>query len=335
MQKEIQKKLDAQLEKGNKPKTLVRVLEVSDAPLLSADILERDKRTEDLVEINFRDQSAKIVETSKAPKLTHKVLAKIGKPVKSVEFFHDEIDVSVNVRDGRPFSLDIAEDQLRIDNGERIDAIGQKDTPEAKEKHDTLFREMNIVIKQLTVAKMITDPQLSFNGVGDGTPIENQSMVLLNSLMDAYAVVNFPAEDQIYQAEVLRGVPGEAAILLKQGFELYPLGSLGKKTADLSESEIQQLEASNLAQHRVLVSSMLPELNLSYNGHGQKNAFPVEELCGRFLQTLHEAYRVVNIPEARRDALSRFQGLGGNYGNRTETVPESVADDGGEVSPSA
>ena len=177
---------------------------------------------------------------------------------------------------------------------------------------------------------MIAEPEFSYNGVGNGVPIEKRSVILLNLLFDAYFVANVPVEDEIFQVEVLRGVPGEAALLLQQGFELYPLGALKKKSADLSDTEIEQLEASNLAQRRVLVSSMIPRLNLSYNGHGEENAFPVEDIYGRYLQTLFEAYRVVNIPTARRDALLRFQRLFGNQ-NRKGADAQPVADDGGAV----
>ena len=152
--------------------------------------------------------------------------------------------------------------------------------------------------------------------------------MLLNLLFDAYFVANVPVEDEIFQVEVLRGVPGEAALLLQQGFELYPLGTLKKKSADLSDTEIEQLEASNLAQHRVLVSSMIPRLNLSYNGHGEENAFPVEDICGRYLQTLFEAYRVTNIPDARHAALSRFPRVGDN-GDGANQHSASVENDGG------
>ena len=132
-----------------------------------------------------------------------------------------------------------------------------------------------------------------------------------------------------FKITVLRGVPGEAAILLQSGFELYPLGELGKKMVDLSGTEIEQLEARNIAQRRVLVSSLMPGLNLSYNGQGHKNAFPVEDISERYLQTLFEAYRVVNIPTARRDALLRFQRLFGN-GNGKEADVKSVEADGGQ-----
>ena len=319
----IQQKIDAQIAKGNKPAPAVRIIETADAPLLSVELIDNDKRESDIVEINFRDKSAYVVEASNAPILTHEVLDTKGKPIKSVEVDFEGEKPVVSVRDGKPLSLEIAEDRLRIAYRERFDAIGAEDTPEAKDKHSKLLTEHNKAIRQLTVANMIANPQFSYNGVGKGSPVEELKL-LLNMLFEAYAVVNFPSEDEIFQITVLRGVPGEAAILLQSGFELYPLGELGKKMVDLSDTEIEQLEARNIAQRRVLVSSLIPGLNLSYNGQGNKNAFPVEDISQRYLATLFEAYRVVNIPTARRDALLRFQRLFGN-GDRKEADVKSLA----------
>lgn len=91
-------------------------------------------------------------------------------------------------------------------------------------------------------------------------------------------------EDEIYQIECLRGVPIEASILLQQGFEFYPLGTLKKRNVDLSDTEIQRIEAGNRAQQQVLVSSLLPKLNLSFSVAGRKRAYPVENLSDRCLK---------------------------------------------------
>ena len=328
MQKEIQQKIDAQLKKGNKPAPAVRIIETADAPLLSVELVDKDTRESDIVEINFRDKSAYVVEASNAPILTHEVLDTKGKPIKSVEVDFEGEKPVVYVRDGKPFSLEIEEERLRIAHRKRVDAIGAEDTPEAKEKHSKLLTEHSKAIRQLTVSKMIANPQFSYNGVGKGRPVE-ELVLLLNMLFEAYAIVNFPEADEKYQVTVLRGVPGEAAIMLQQGFELYPLGELKKKMVDHSDADIAQLEKRRRAERRVLVSSLMPGLNLSYNGQGHKNAFPVEDISERYLQTLFEAYRVVNIPTARRDALLRFQRLFGN-GNGKEADVKSVEADGGQ-----
>ena len=329
MQKEIQKKLDAQIAKGNKPAPAVRIIETADAPLLSGELVDKDKRESDIVEINFRDKSAYVVEASNAPILTHKVLAEKGKPIKSVEIDFDGEKPVVHVRDGKPLSLQIAEDQLTIAHRERVDAIGAEDTPEAKDTHSKLLTEHDKAIRQLTVARMIAAPEFSYNGVGEGRPVEELKLLLF-TLFEAYAIVNFPDADEIFQVTVLRGVPGEAAIMLQQGFELYPLGDPGKKMVDLSDADILKLEERTRAQRRVLTSSLIPGLNLSYNGQGNKNAFPVEDISERYLQTLFEAYRVVNIPTARRDALLRFQRLFGDRDRKGEDA-EPVAANGGAV----
>ena len=52
----IQKKIDAQLKKGNTPAPAVRIIETADAPLLSVELVEKDTRDSDIVEINFQRQ---------------------------------------------------------------------------------------------------------------------------------------------------------------------------------------------------------------------------------------------------------------------------------------
>ena len=66
MDRKIQEQLDAQIQK----KRVAQVVEVSEAPLLTPDIFERDNRKTAIVEVNFKDKSARLVETSDAPKVT-------------------------------------------------------------------------------------------------------------------------------------------------------------------------------------------------------------------------------------------------------------------------
>ena len=87
MNSNIQEQLDAQIE----AKRVAQVVEISDAPLLTPDIFERDNRKTAIVEVNFRDKSARLVETSDAPKLTVEVLRTKGKPVKTVEMFYEDL----------------------------------------------------------------------------------------------------------------------------------------------------------------------------------------------------------------------------------------------------
>ena len=316
MNESIRRKLNAQEKKGNTPRKAVRIVEVAEKPILAEELLEKDKRGSDIVEINFFDQSARIVETSEAPELTHEVLKHYHKPIKTVEVFFDGVDATVEVRDGVTFYLQIKEELLRADYQKRIEKAENTD------KKTALLREMNTKIKQLTIAETLTNPAFSYDGRGEGYPIEERSPVGVNTLYETCLLVrNNPALDKVFQTKCLRGTPLEAAIILQQGFDLYPLGTLGKKTADLSGEEIEQIENSNREQRRVLVSSLIPNVNLSYNGVGRKHAYPVENLSDRCLNTLHNAYKVSNIPDARLQAARRFPAVGGD-GSGTEAVSE-------------
>ena len=390
MNKATRERLDSKIAAGNTPRKAVRIVEVADAPLLAEDLIEKDKRHADLVEINFRDQSANVVETSEAPELTHEVLKERHQPIKTVELFFDGEDVTVKVRDGRTFALDVAEDKLRANYRKRMSVnlttaleniVGKSDDRDAlikrmaesanmtttdvvnqmldgnyipteaqlksfegvfdieevlikaaekdADKRPELILELNTALKHLTISKMLTEPEFSYDDTGNGYPIEERSQILTNTLFEAYSVVNTPAENDIYQVEVLRGVPIEASILLQSGFELYPLGTLKKKIADLSDEEISQIAASNRAQHQILVASMLKKLNLSFNGVGREQAYPVENLSDRCLKTLHAAYKVVTIPEARLSALSRFSDAGNRDGGRADMGSNAVEGNGG------
>ena len=56
--------------------------EVVKTPLkFSAEVIERDNRQVDVVEINFKDATAQVVQDSDAPKLTKKVLKEKGAPI--------------------------------------------------------------------------------------------------------------------------------------------------------------------------------------------------------------------------------------------------------------
>ena len=323
MNREIREKLNEQEKKGNTPRKAVRIVEVAEKPILAEALLEKDKRESDIVEINFLDQSARIVEKSEAPELTHEVLERYHQPIKTVEVFFDGVDATVEIRDGDTLFLQMKEELLRADTQKRIEKAEDTD------KKTTLLREMNTKIKQLTIAEILTNPVFSYDGKGKGYPIEERSSVGLNTLYEACLLVKRnPALDKVYQVEVLRGVPGEAALMLQQGLNLYPLGTLKKKSADLTDTEIQQIENSNREQRRVLVTSLIPKVNLSYNGAGRERAYPVENLSDRCLNTLHNAYKVSNIPDARLDALRMFPAVDED-GDRAGSDKKSLENDGG------
>ena len=328
MNESIQSQLDEQLKK----KRSAKVVEASDAPLLTPDVLERDKRLKDLVEINLRDQTARVVETSNAPELTADVLAAKGKPIRTVELVFDGQVFQVGVRHGKPMHVEVAHSRV-------LNAFKEQ-MGEADELTPALLEERDTAVKRLLVSLMITDPvtthpMFSYENVGVGHPIEDCSQILLNALWEAYTAIQFPREDDIYQVQVLRGTPLDIALLLGETFEAYPVENLGKKFIDMSDRELEAVEKRSLAQRRVLVALMLPDVPLSLNGQERseksasafeskaegndlaaeslpnpdfsaEGATPVEDLSEAMLATLFEAYRVANIPAAGLDPWNDF-----------------------------
>lgn len=337
MSDSIQSQLDEQLKK----KRTAKIVETSDAPLLTLDALERDKRDSDIVEVNLKDQTARVVETSDAPKLTQKVLVEKGKPIKTVELVFDGQVWQIGVRHGKPMQVEVAHSRLLDEFKARVKA--------ADELTAALLEERETAVKCLLVASMIVDPKtahpiFSYQNQGQGHPIEDCSPILLNALWEAYTAINFPIEDDIYQVTVLRGTPLDTALLLGETFETYPVGDLGKKFVDMSDDELDAVAARSLAQRRVLVASMLPDLKLSLNGEGKVEsgteasdtpvllsdaAVPVEDVSEAVLATLFEAYRVSNIPAAGLEALNRFRTVGGDRAGK-DASGESVGDEQGD-----
>ena len=316
-EKKIQEQLDAQIE----AKRVAQVVEVSEAPRLTSEIFERDARETAIVVVNFRDESARLVESSDAPKLTAEVLKTKGKPVKTVEMFFDDQMWQVAVRDGKPLSLEVEHMKLLLEYKDR------EQDPAAMDERDR-------VIANLLLGKMMVDPLFSYKGEGEGTPIEDRSSIMIEALCNAYNEVNHPTEDEIYQVTVRRGVPADAFTLLGENFEWYPVGGIAKKYKDMSEDELAAAEARNTTRRRVLVASMIVDPPLLYKKADETEveageasppddqdlttsaekteAYPVEDLSERFMETLHEAHRVTNIPAAGLVALQRFRSMGRN-----------------------
>ena len=316
MNESIQSQLDEQL----KQKRSAKVVETSDAPLLTPDVLERDKRSKDLVEINLKDQTARVVETSDAPELTAEVLSAKGRPIQTVELVFDGQVFQVGVRHGKPMHVEVAHSRVLNEFKERMS--------ESDELTAELLEERDTAVKHLLVSSMITDPvtthpMFSYENEGEGHPIEDCSQILLNALWEAYTAIQFPREDDIYQVQVLRGTPLDTALLLGETFETYPVGDLGKKFIDMSADELEAVEKRSLAQRRVLVALMLPDVPLSLNGQEREGAMPVEDLSEAMLATLFEAYRVANIPAAGLASLERFRAMVKDR-DRQDTDRESV-----------
>lgn len=325
MNSSIQEQLDAQL----KQKRSAKVVETSDAPLLTPDVLERDKRDRDVVEVNLRDQTARVVETSDAPQLTAEVLAAKGKPIQTVELVFDGQVFQVGVRHGKPMHVEVAHSRLLEEYRERM---GETDelTAELLEERDTAVKRL--LISSMIVDPVTTHPMFSYENQDEGYPIEDCSQILLNALWEAYTAIQFPREDDIYQVQVLRGTPLDTALLLGETFEAYPVGDLGKKFIDMSADELEAVEKRSLAQRRVLVALMLPDVPLSLNGQEREGAMPVEDLSEAMLATLFEAYRVANIPAAGLASLERFRAMVKDR-DRQAKDSESVdnVDGGGEA----
>ena len=297
MNKDIQSQLDARISS----RRAAQVVDASDLPTFTPEIFERDTQETALVECNFKDMSAKRVESSDAPKITREVLETLGKPVKKVELFFENSFFQVSVRDGIPLDLEIQQLKLMTEYADR-------------EKDPVVKEERNIELSRLLLSGMLVDPQFSYRGRGEGVPIETRSRVMLDSFAEAFSVVNQIETDAIYQVTVRRGVPADAFAITGETFEFYPIGKQ-KKYLEMSGEELSAEMARNTSRRRVLVPAMIVDPQLSYAPiddeadvlPADENApYPVGLLSERFLRTLFEAHRIVNIPAAGVSALRRF-----------------------------
>ena len=284
--------IQAQIESELEADQHARVVSVSEAPALSPDVFESDQRETDTVEVDFTTRTARIVKKSTSPKLTKKVLVENAAPVKTVEIFFDNQIFQVQVAHGRSIRLDILHERLIKENN-------TPDTPEA-------LSELETRIKHLTLAESIVSPAFSYQGNGEGHPIEKCSLVLLNALWQAVLSVNRPATPAVYQVKVRRGVPLDTALMLGESFSAYPLGET-QDVAAMTDADIEVISKRHTVQRQTLVASMMQSPKFTLKGEGTKGAFAVEDLCEAYLQTLYTAYRVVNVPEAGLQALRRFQ----------------------------
>ena len=298
MNKDIQSQLDARISS----RRAAQVVDASDLPTFTPDIFQRDNQETALVECNFKDMSARVVESSDAPKITREVLETLGKPIKTVEMFYENAFFQVSVRDGIPLELEIQQLKLMTEYADR-------------EKDPVVKEERNIELSRLLLSGMLVDPQFSYRGRGEGVPIETRSRVMLDSFAEAFSVVNQLETDAIYQVTVRRGVPADAfAITGGETFEFYPIGKQ-KKYLEMSSEELSAEMARNTSRRRVLVPAMIVDPQLSYAPvedeadallTDENAPYPVGLLSERFLRTLFEAHRVVNVPAAGVSALRRF-----------------------------
>lgn len=297
MNKKIQDQLDERLSRAR----AARVVEDSALPSFSPDIFETDDQETALVEVNFKDETAWRVQTSDAPKLTVEVMQTLGKPIKTVEMFFENDFFQVSVRDGVPLAIEIAHLRLISEFGDAKDLTSQA--------------ERTIELSRCLLAGMITDPMFTYRGKGAGiVPIESRSRVMLDALAEAYAVVNQLSADAIYQVTVRRGVPADAFAITGETFEFYPVGRQ-KKYLEMSEEELDAEMARNVGRRRVLVPAMIVDPVLSYAPVDEDvkipeikegDPYPVGLLSERFMKTLFNAHRVVNVPAHGVASLQRF-----------------------------
>ena len=292
----IQDQLDNQREESTENATAG----ISELPLLTDEAMRNDTRRVDTVEINLSNQTARVVESSDAPLLTLDVVKEKAAPIQPETVIFDQKEWKVLVKMGVPFHANARHSKL-------VDEANDTEDP-------TELKALDDKVKNLYISEMIESPKFSFEGKGEGKPIEECSDLLRDELWSAFSRKNSPIADDIYQVKVLRGTPIHASILLTDSFSLYP-APLAKRVIDMTDAEIEQTTQRSLSQRRIMVSSMVfPEgFCFSLNGEGSEGEkYPIEDVSEMFLATLHTAYRVVNVPAAGLEAVHRFQGVDGN-----------------------
>lgn len=329
--KDFKKFTDAEFEADHEDDDTPEENEIATKPLkLTPDILKRDQRKTDIVEVNLSTGEARVVEKSGKPKLAIKHLKEKGAPIQTPEIVFDGETLEIDVWHGKSLALDIAyqdlldtyQDPKRVkEKNKRLKQIKKKyKGAERKELikqlrkefkdlelSPKLLKERDDAVKRLLLSGGIADPVFSYQGVpADGYPIEEVSQVLLGALWQAYMGVNNPVEPDWYSVEVLRGVPLETSVLLGGTFESYPVRT-AQEDNETPIDDVEMLIERSDAQRSILVSSMIQRPRLSFNGEGAtKTAYPVEKLSEKMMQCLWNAYRVANVSEARLDMLSRF-----------------------------
>ena len=171
MNEEQQKKIDAQLEKGNRnPDTFrPRIVESSDAPVLSEKwLLEQDSDSV-IVEVYL-----------------------IGGKSLELEPFQVEVVRGLTLMQTLAIQEAMAAYPLDPKLLNPAYTPTKAESAELEKRHD--------IRRRATIAQAILNPAFTYNGEGTGIAIEARSEALVATLYDAYQVVNIPGK----QAQFLK-----------------------------------------------------------------------------------------------------------------------------------
>ena len=157
MDKNTQQQIDKQM-KAVRQARVIGDNDTSTAPILDSQILESDYQRTARVEINIIGQTFQ-VEVLRGSPLTAALLLERTPEVYALK-------------------EQLTNDPNHIFTDEEIQAVDRT----------------NRDFRRIMVASHIVKPTFSYNGFGDGHPIEDVSDTMLDALFEAYQVVNTPAE---------------------------------------------------------------------------------------------------------------------------------------------
>ena len=192
MNKEIQEKIDKQVGEGKTPKKSFRVVEVSDAPLLTDDFIKSKGKKTYTVEFVFDDDIYQI-EVRRGMPLEFSVLLKVTGEVYALRRNRDA--------------------ESKQSDGEDQQTQNTADVSQQRSEEDRN-------IKQIIVASMVVrkDPKTkelipvsSLNGKGGKIPIEDQSDLLLAAFHDVVMEVQTPEgyTDALHRFQTRSGDDGK------------------------------------------------------------------------------------------------------------------------------
>ena len=298
----IQEQIDEQVEDTETQQTE----NLRDIPLLTHAALAEESRPSDCVEVDVNAGTARVVETSDAPELTRDIILEKYQAVQHAKITYNLQNWEVGVRHGKPLAVEIQHAKILARYEKSIETANEND-----QKRLTAQRDDEI--KRYLLSQMIAEPVFSYQGIPkDGFPLEDASSVLIDVLWEAYLKRNHPLTDNIYQVKVRRSTPLDAALMLQETFQIYPLEPSDIPILEMNESDLRTLIERNLAQKQILVGSMILEPRFTKDVEVEQEHIPIHAISDGLLNVLHQAYRVVNLPEEGLKSLERFQELESN-----------------------